>query len=209
MLFSVLFFPGVLLHEGSHYLVARMLGVRTGRFSVLPRPLEDGRLQLGFVETAPADIIRDALIGAAPLIAGGIFVGYVGLFQLGLADHWKLTGLLDFNALSTQLASLYSQADFWLWFYLLFAISSTMMPSASDRRAWLPFSAGILVLTGVGLIAGAGPWMADNLAGPFNRILQSVAAVFGMSLVVHLVLWTPFFLIHKLITRLSGWDVEV
>ena len=43
-LFSLLFFPGVLLHEGSHFLAARLLGVRTGGFSILPHLLPGGRL---------------------------------------------------------------------------------------------------------------------------------------------------------------------
>jgi hypothetical protein len=64
-LFSLLFLPGVLLHETSHYLMAHLLGVKTGRFSLIPKKVEDGRLQLGYVETAKTDFVRDALIGAA------------------------------------------------------------------------------------------------------------------------------------------------
>jgi hypothetical protein len=57
-LFSLLFFPGVLLHETSHFLMARWLGVRTGRVSLIPQVLPGGKLQLGFVETANADPLR-------------------------------------------------------------------------------------------------------------------------------------------------------
>jgi hypothetical protein len=42
VLFAVLFFPGVLLHEVSHYVMAQLLGVRTKRFSLIPKPLPDG-----------------------------------------------------------------------------------------------------------------------------------------------------------------------
>src|SRR5512143_2626739 len=77
-LFSLLFFPGVLLHELSHFLMARLLGVRAGRFSLLPSVVEGGKLRLGFVETAETDWVRDALIGAAPLITGGAAVAYLG-----------------------------------------------------------------------------------------------------------------------------------
>src|SRR5512139_2045907 len=62
--FALIFFPGVLLHELSHFLTAKLLGVRTGRFSLIPRPTLDGKLQMGFVETAPSGLIRDALVGA-------------------------------------------------------------------------------------------------------------------------------------------------
>src|SRR3972149_1644635 len=81
-LFSLLFFPGVLLHEMSHYITARLLGVKTGRFSLLPTPLPDGRLRLGFVEAESVDFVRDALIGAAPLLTGGLFVAYAGIQRL-------------------------------------------------------------------------------------------------------------------------------
>jgi hypothetical protein len=50
-LFSVLFFPGVFLHELSHFLMAKVLSVRTRGFSLIPQSLSDGRLQMGYVET--------------------------------------------------------------------------------------------------------------------------------------------------------------
>ena len=91
-LFSLLFFPGVLLHELSHYLVARLLGVRTGRFSLLPSLMADGKLRLGYVETAGSDVVRDALIGTAPLLSGGAAVAFLGINRLGLVPlpwrHW-------------------------------------------------------------------------------------------------------------------------
>ena len=94
ILFSLLFFPGILLHESSHYLTARLLGVRTGKFSLVPRVQPGGRLQLGYVETASSDWLRDALIGAAPApgrwIGGGVYwpisfraAGYLGAFAGG------------------------------------------------------------------------------------------------------------------------------
>ena len=83
-IFSFIFLPGVALHEGSHYLMARLLGVHTGRVSLLPRPTRTGMLQLGFVETAHTDVVRDALIGAAPLITGGMVVAYIGVTRMKL-----------------------------------------------------------------------------------------------------------------------------
>src|SRR3990170_5216778 len=102
--FSLLFFPGVLLHETSHYLAARLLGVKTGRFSLLPQPLPDGRLRLGFVETTGTDLLRDALIGVAPLVAGGAFVIYAGLLRLGLPALWDGFVAGEARALSEALS---------------------------------------------------------------------------------------------------------
>ena len=49
--YSLTVLPGVILHEGSHWVVATLIGVRTGRFSVFPERTTDGHLRLGFVET--------------------------------------------------------------------------------------------------------------------------------------------------------------
>jgi hypothetical protein len=203
VLFSLLFFPGILLHESSHYLFARLMGVRTGRFSLLPRPLPNGKLQLGFVETAPTDWVRDAIIGAAPLVAGGVFVAYAGLVGMGLNSLWNAALTADpATDLLTVLKSLSSQADFWLWLYLTLVVSSTMLPSASDRRAWLPLSLVFAVLLGISLFFGAGPWLAANLAGPLNEFLKAVALVFGISVVVHLCLFPPAWLLRVVLARL-------
>jgi hypothetical protein len=203
-LFSIVFFPGVLLHEGSHYLMARVLGVRTGRFSLLPQTLADGRLQLGFVETSATDIFRDALIGIAPLLAGGAFVAYAGLSRLGLTSLWGNLVSGNTTALFDSLSGFYTRPDFWLWFYLAFAASSTMLPSRSDRRAWLPLALMFALLLGASLLAGAGQWLVVNLASPFNQLLRAVAIVFAISAAIHLVLLPPLWILRRLLSRMTG-----
>jgi hypothetical protein len=210
VLFSLIFFPGVLLHEGSHYIMALLLRVRTGAFSLLPRRMEDGRLRLGYVETASADPIREALIGAAPLIAGGLFVAFAGARQMGLPMVWEAainsagTGL---ETVFAALAALPQRPDFWLWFYLTFAVSSTMLPSSSDRRGWLPLALTAALLLGVSLLAGAGPWLAANAAPLLNRLLRAGAMVLAISVAVHLALLPPLYLIRRVISRLTGMDL--
>ena len=206
-LFSLLFFPGVLLHEVSHYLMARLLGVRTGRFSLIPRPLENGRLQLGYVETAKADVLRDALIGVAPLLSGGLFVAYAGVAHMGLPTMWENAINGSGQTLPEAIRILFARSDFWLWFYLIVAVSSTMMPSRSDRRAWLPVILAAVFLLVLGLLAGAGPWLVENLAMPLNEALRAIAMVFAISLLVHLVLVLPFFLLVKILERFTGFRV--
>ncbi len=202
MLFSLLFFPGVLLHEGSHYLMALLLRVRTGRFSILPRPLPDGRLQLGYVETAAADPLRETLIGAAPLLAGGAFIAFAGLNRLNLLGLWSQLQFSGAAALSQLAADLFSQADFWLWFYLLFTVSSTMLPSASDRSAWLPLGLVGALLLGLSLLAGAGPWLLDNLAPLLDRLFFNAAVIFFISDFVHFILLVPAFALVKFLSFL-------
>jgi len=207
-IFSILFLPGVALHEGSHYLMARLLGVRTGRVSLIPKALKGGRLRMGFVETGSADVVRDALIGAAPLLTGGLMVMYIGMFHLGLVPLGNdlLTG--QFDVFWKSIASLPRQPDFWLWFYLAFVVSSTMLPSASDRRAWLPILVVVAAVVLLALVAGAGSWMATNLAPFFNQSLRTVAVVFAISVAVHVVILLPMWCIRLLVSRVTGYSVS-
>ena len=94
-----------------------------------------------------------------------------------------------------------------LWFYLAFAVSSTMMPSESDRHAWLELLISIVVLFAMALLFGAGPWMLSTVAPRLSSFLSSVAVIFGLSAFVHVLLIVPTALIHKLVARVTGVDV--
>src|ERR1043165_7349269 len=183
-IFSILFLPGVFLHEFSHFLVAKLLGVRTGRFSIFPQSLPDGRLQLGYVETVRADAVRDSLIGAAPLILGTLFVAYVAIYHLQMRVLWDVFRNGQLNLFWMGIRALPTVKDFYLWFYLAFAVSSTMMPSESDRHAWIELIISVGVLFSLVLLVGAGPWMWNNIAPLLSNFLSSVAVVFGLSSVI-------------------------
>lgn len=206
-LFSVLFFPGVLLHEGSHYLMARLVGVSTGRFSIIPRPVKNGRLQLGYVETASADWIRDSLIGMAPLLAGGAFVAYAGAVQIGLLSLGQILWQQGIPAFGHAFQQSMKQPDFWLWIYLALVVSSTMLPSESDRRAWLPLGLILAGLVSLSLLLGAGAWLLENLAEPFNLALKAVALVFLMSAALHLGILPFVWMFRKALARFLGLRV--
>lgn len=206
-IFSIIFLPGVFLHELSHFLMARILRVPTGRFSVFPQSLPDGRLQLGYVETGRADIIRDSLIGAAPLIAGTLFVAYVAIEQFEMRVLWDVLRNGQWNLFWMGALALPHVRDFYLWFYLVFAVSSTMMPSESDRHAWLELVISIGVLFSFTLLLGAGPWMLNRLAPVISNFLGFVAVIFGLSSFVHVLLILPTALLHRMLARVTGVDV--
>lgn len=195
------------MHEGSHYVMARFLGVHTGEFSLVPKPTPDQKLQLGYVETAKADWFRDAFIGMAPLLTGGVLVAYIGFIKLdfmGLKDAFDARGVSGF--LDT-LRALIVQPDFWVWFYLALVVSSTMLPSEFDRRAWFPLGIILITLLCVSLFAGAGPWLEENLAAPFNKILRTASLVFAVSASLHFVLVPLLTIIRHVLSRLTGMEV--
>jgi hypothetical protein len=207
-LFSLIFFPGVFLHESSHFITAKILGVKTGKFSLLPQAMPDGRLQMGYVETARSDAIRDSIVGVAPLMVGCLFIALVATYKLHFFTLWEFLKAGQIQLFWMGLQILPTLSDFWLWFYLAFAVSSTMMPSASDRHAWRTiglFAGGLLVLA---LLAGAGPWMLTYLAPPLSAFFKSVAMILGISVILHIALLLPVYLLHRVAVKLTGLDIE-
>ncbi len=206
-IFSFIFLPGVFLHELSHLVMAKVLRVRTGKFSLLPQVLPNGRLMLGYVEAAHTDILRDSIVGVAPLISGMLFIAFAAVSRLHLVIMWDTLRNGQWSLFLLGLQTLPTIPDFWIWFYLTFAVSSTMMPSESDRHAWLPLGLVAVTLLVLVVVAGAGPWMLENLAPPINQFLRGTALILLVSIIVHILLIIPLLFIHRLLTRLTGLDV--
>jgi len=90
-------------------------------------------LQLGYVETQQTDVVRDSLIGAAPLFTGGLFVAYAAIYHLHLLTLWEVLRNGQFDLFWSGITLLPQVKDFYVWLYLTFTVSSTMIPSTSDR----------------------------------------------------------------------------
>jgi hypothetical protein len=208
VMFSLFFLPGVLIHEVSHFIVARLFGVRTGRLSIIPNRLKDGRLQLGYVETESTDFFRDSLIGMAPLIFGGTAVTIIARFHLGFDKFGNVFADRSFSALQEAAAASLQTSDFWLWFYLLFTISSTMLPSESDRSAWRILAIVVIILVGIGILIGIGPWMLASIGPTVNTLFRALAVVFGVSILAHLILLIPVFLFRMGLSSVMGMKVN-
>lgn len=206
-LFSLLLFPGVFLHELSHFVMARLLGVRTGRFSLLPKVMSNGNLRLGYVETAVTDPLRDTLIGAAPLVSGMVVVTLLSVNQLGILPLTESLIAGNWGSFWAEAGKLPSRPDFWVWFYLAFAVSSTMLPSSADRRAWWSIGLIIGLVLLLSLLPGVSSWMLENLAPAIDRGLRAMAMVFAASGLVHLVLVPPAWLLRVGISQVTGLRV--
>jgi len=207
-IYAMLFFPGVFLHELSHYLMAKLLRVRTGGFSLIPQASGDGYLTLGYVETEKSDILRDSLIGLAPIITGTAFVAYAGVVQLRLDALWHVLSNGQMRLFLMGVGLLPAIPDFYLWFYLTFAVSSTMLPSESDRHAWLPLGMWLGALLVLALIAGAGTWMLENVEPVLDPWMRSVALLFALSNIVHIVLLIPSHLLRRGMAYAMGVQVR-
>lgn len=203
LLFSLILFPGVFLHELSHYLAAKLLRVRTGRFSVFPSDMNDGRLRMGYVEVASTDLLRDSLIGAAPLLTGSGLVAYVGISRLGL-NEVMAAAQSDIGDGISMLFGIFEHPDVWLWLYLALAVSSTMFPSASDRKPWIKVGVALAVILGLVLLFGAGSQVIELVQPGLSQVVAGVVGVFSISIGLHLFLLIPLTLIRRLLQDLMS-----
>jgi hypothetical protein len=206
-LYAIVLFPGVLLHELSHWLAARLLGVRTGSFSLLPKVKRDGSIQLGYVEyyrSPDLGPLRESLIGAAPLITGTTVVVLIGLYVFELPGFLEAVAAGDLDQLAVAFIHLLRTADFLAWLYLLFAVSNAMMPSASDRRAWPAFLALLGAATLLLLLVGLEDFLMAGLLGPLTLLFGYLGLAFSLTIGVNLVFMAVLAPLEQLLAWFKG-----
>jgi hypothetical protein len=208
IVYSAIFLPGVALHECSHWLMAKLLGVQTARMSLWPSRQSDGTLRLGFVETAKVDFVREALIGVAPLLTGSGVVVLIGYSRLAIGPLGSAIASGDIAQMSVKFLESLRSADAFIWLYLLFAVSNSMMPSASDRRAWLPVTV-VLALIGVALYyIGVAPQVVESVGDSVAGAVRVVASAFSITIGVNLVIIPIIWIIENALIRLTGLKIN-
>ncbi|HEY1410035.1 MAG TPA: hypothetical protein VF434_13915 [Promineifilum sp.] len=210
IVYAVLLFPGVALHEASHWLLATLLGVRTGSWSLLPKLQPDGTLQLGYVEYYKGrtlDPIRESLIGAAPLIAGTAVILLIGRTVFSVTSLADAIRSGDVNVLADAMAQVLAAPNVLVWLYLIFAISNAMLPSKSDRRAWPGFLIVMFVFTLVVAVLGRGTGLLDGLARPVTVMFGYLATAFSIAIAVDIVFICVIALAEWLLGRARGKSV--
>lgn len=184
-LYSLLVLPGTIIHELSHWIVAEVLGVRTGEIQIFP-DFENGEenRRLGSVATAKSDPFRGFLIGIAPFISGLAILVVLGTL---LTDGW---------------------GNFAWWInalviYGIMVIGNSMMISDSDRRTW-PFiiffiTLIIIILYRLQTPLPSGIWsLSSSVLKTLNYVLLVTA---GLNLVMIAVSYALRRLIEKLTKR--------
>ncbi len=201
ILYVAVFFPGVVIHELSHFFVACLLGVRTGTFEIFPRETQ-ATVSLGSLKVAKTDFIRNACIGAAPL--------FVGLLLMVTIARLIFPFTLEIQSVDIIIQTLCTNwsSKILVYFYLLFAISNTMALSKSDREGLLPMLA---TLASVGFIAVISP-KASTLLGIFQETvttgLNSLAVALTFVFSLNLVCFSPLYILVKLGERIRKKKIK-
>lgn len=201
-LYSLVLLPGVALHETSHALMAVLLGVKVRKFSLFPRK-QGGGIQLGMVEINATDAWRSSLIGAAPMLTGIIALMLIGWYVFNFGQIRAAINTGQVNGFVEALLAIVRTPDAFLWFYAVFAIANTMMPSPSDRQAWPSVilvmalvGAMVFIIGGMTLIRAVSPVATDGL--------RWLMAAFAITAFIDVIVIAALFLFRALVERVSG-----
>ncbi len=201
IIYYLLMLPGILLHELSHAVMASLLGLEVGKFSLGPRT--QGRyVQLGSVTVTSGGVLRDSLVGLAPFISGTtvlLLIGYQ-VFNVGNLGQAWITG--GWTGVLEAISEVWRVPDFWVWAYLIFVISNSMTPSPTDRQPWLlaGLYIGLALIAAylLGLVSLAVDAVAREGAGALSALTLAFAFTLGLDLVAAAVLLVIEFLIAGL-----------
>ncbi len=185
-LYYVLLFPGVFVHEFTQYLVAGALNVRIKRVLAWPEAQEDGTLRLNFVQIQEAMWFQAAIIGAAPLFAGLSLIWLISNHILNLENVLQALTTADITVIGPALQEVGSTPDFYLWLYLMFAISNAMLPTPADREGWplvlLLFACIVVFL----VVIGVGEVLLETFTGPVAHGVELLTTAFVTVLMVEI-----------------------
>ena len=158
---SLIFLPGVVVHELSHLFMAVVLFVPVGNMEFVPKKSEGG-LKLGSVEIGKTDPVRRSLIGFAPFLIG---------FALIVFTVYLLTSNIEF----------FSDKEVYVFLgtiigisYLLFAISNTMFSSKKDMEGTIEILATLLIISVVLYILGVRPSISFEENAFTKNIFEAV-----------------------------------
>ncbi len=196
--YFALILPGVALHELSHWLMALLLGVPASLPTLGPatKSQRGGKVTLGSVQTAKVDPLRSSLIGLAPLLSGSTVIFLIGAHVLGVGEL-TAQGLDGFLA---GLGDLLRVPDIWLWLYLIFAVSSAMLPSEADMQQVLPVLIFVGIVAVVAVIVVGLPNVPPAIVNGVSAFAAYLASAFTLTLAVDAV----FMLVIGLLGLLTG-----
>ena len=191
-IYAIVILPGTLVHETSHWLMAKLVGVRTGAFTVLPQIGPKGTLRLGAVDVRGGRLWQHTLIGLAPLLVCSLLTLLLANSLVDVGQFIALWQVGQWNQAFAILGASLDQPDALLTVYLLFTVSDAMFLSASDRapvKRMLLYLA--VVLTVLFIITGF-----PALPASWSLTLQGAFSVYavglGIALLIHLTLMVFF-----------------
>lgn len=205
ILFYAFFLPGVFLHELSYWLAAGILNVRAERAIQWPEKQEIAQLRLTFIRLRNPSPLRLAIITAAPLVTGLVAIWFIANSVLNVSDFLGTMRSGRLSDVAAALGLLTAVPDFWLWIYLLFTISNTMVPNLKDLRGGRVLLVILVVIVvGFALIGVGSQVVLRLLNGPIADALYLLSSIFAIVIAVNVFATAVLGAVESLIERITG-----
>lgn len=201
-----LLLPGILLHELSHYLAAKILLVNTSGIHLGIKPLKGktNQISLGSVGIERTDPFRESLIGVAPFLVG---VGAIWAIAGYGFDMWPESGL-TLPEMFKRVADYAYDWTTWLDLYLVFAVSVAMIPSQSDREPWGPVMTVFGLGAAVFFLLGWTPRVPDDLVQFARQMVVGLTFALGIAVFVNSLVAFTLWVLERLVERFGGKRFE-
>jgi len=177
---SLIFLPGTIIHELSHFFAAIVLFLPVKDIQIFPK-FEDGQIKLGHVLYVKKDFLRGILVGAAPFF-GALFL----FFTLSFFNLFpnKSLGLNIFLI------------------YLIFTVSSLMFSSKQDLvdiGYLIPFFLFLLIIGYIfqPFIPSFNLSYFKNIIAGLEFFLTNVNYYLFLSILIHVFLMGIFLLVDR------------
>ena len=205
-LYSLLFLPGVILHEISHFIMAALLAVPTGEISIFPesnptQSKESSEVSLGSVKVAKTDFVRSTLIGVAPFITGSIALyALVNIFFIDLITAPSL--LIGIQTLAAE-ANKLLQWQTWVVIYAVLTVANTMFLSRSDIRSWPVVSVFAAIICGLLVFSGFFDSIASTMVRFAISLARSLSSSFFFAAVIDACVIVVLYCFEKVLEKIT------
>jgi len=201
----VVFLPGIVIHELSHWVMAWLLGMRPHQLSLWPKA-RGQRVEMGSVRVRSGGTLRDSLTGLAPLLVGTLIlllISYQIFDAASLQQAWAAGGL---GGVWTLFWSSFRVPNAWLWAYVVFAVSNSMLPSLSDRQ---PLLSLLLYVAIVGIFFYVVGWLPrlvlpTDLVTRMINALRTLTTAFAFTIALDILIAVPLLLTQVLLVPLRS-----
>jgi hypothetical protein len=186
IVWSIIFLPGTIIHEVSHFLFAALTGARTGQIEIFPEYLEDEadeknvHVALGSVQTQKLNILQGFLVGIAPLLSGiALLIWLAALLQTS-----------------------FTTGNTWLFIlegYFFFTIANSFFPSWPDIKQALPL---VIIFLAASLLAWFfGFQIFLSQTSYVWTLLNFLWKAISLSIVLNIAIIGFLFILHHLTSR--------
>ena len=179
-LISLIFLPGTIIHEFSHFFAAMILFLPVKDIQIFPK-FEEGQIKLGHVLYIKKDFLRGILVGIAPFFGALLFFFGLSFFNLFPNKNLGLNIAL---------------------IYLIFTVSSVMFSSKQDLvdiGYLIPFLLFLLIIGYIfqPILPSINLSYFKNIIASLEFFLTNVNYYLFLSIMIHLFLIATFSFVNR------------